>query len=417
MSIISRMAPSNTGVPTIGNARTLFIAYLTALKLKGSTILRIESTDAVRSTDASTVAIMDTLKFLEVEYKGEVIDQATNQALGIYSQVGEELVRAGFAYFCSCSTDDLKRMKLRQITGNSNKRGYEGTCRDQNNSSGVLRFNAKNIANFFGDAKVIFNDTTYGSRSTDYRDIQDAVLLRADGTATYMLSNVVDDCIAEVTHIARGVDLLPQTAMQILLAKAVRHVLRKDAVTVEYTHLPLVVSQDGQKLSKRDKSAKSIIQYKADGYLPNAICQYICALGNTSIPTDVALCRDALVDLYDSSKTSKNNIKLCESNLKAMNKLHMAASSSIDLRILLENLGITTSKYSDKLIDLYKVRASTLLEMVSEMDFILEKLAASKSKVDNNKFKLDLVKGLQEFRQVVLEGRPSAPIHELLEAV
>ena len=415
--MISRMAPSNTGVPTLGNARTLFIAHLTALQNNGDTILRIESTDAKRSTDDSTKAIYDTLDFLGISYNPLVIDQATQQASGVYEDIARKLIEKGFAYYCSCSTQDLQNMKRIQIETKSGRIGYDGTCRHKANTCGTVRFNAEATAKAFAMLDVQFEDGTFGYRRTNFRDIQDAVLLRADGTATYMLSNVADDVLSGTTHIVRGVDLIPQTAMQILLTKAIKHAISSDKNPehFSYTHLPLIVDKDGQKLSKRNPTTKTVIDYKAEGYLTDAVCQYICSLGNTSVTLGKPLSRQQLVEAYNPKSTSQSNVKMCESNLKALNKLHIMALTAEQLQgKLKEYCGVT---YSLALVELHKTRGSTLKELVDSIEFLLDKLGKTKVQIETTKQLLSTLTGFKEFRTKALEGRPTAPIDQIMDAL
>lgn len=420
--VISRMAPSNTGSPTLGNARTLLLAHMTALQNNGETILRIESTDTKRSTEESTNEILDVLKYLNITYSPTVVDQKTQQDLGVYTDIANKLLTSGFAYYCKCTEDELKRMKLRQISQKSTRQGYEGDCRHCCHSDGVLRFNSAFAAKTFGLKKVTFEDKTYGYRSIDHRDIQDAVLLRKDGSATYMLANVIDDVLSGVTHITRGVDLLPQSFMQILLAKSIRRILRFKDIDIEYTHLPLIVSPEGKKLSKRDPSTPSVLSYKTKGYIPEALVQYICSLGNTSVTLDIPMSKDDLVRIYDSSKTNFGNVKVSEENLKAINKKHLQNLNVDSLRKHLETLGYNHSMFSDKLIDLYKTRSSTLVELYDKMLFVTAKLKENKEKTESLKLALttmkllDAYKLFQEFRQDVLQGQASVPLQDLLEA-
>ena len=420
--MISRMAPSNTGKPTLGNARTLLLAHLTALKENGETILRIESTDAQRSSEEFTGNIIDSLRFLGIYYNPNVIDQSEQQSKGVYKEIADLLVASGYAYYCKCSTDDLKRIVARQKKEKSSRQGYEGACRSCEHTEGVLRLNSYKTSQHFGMKKVSFEDRTYGHRTIDFRDIQDAVLLRADGSATYMLSNVVDDVLSEVTHIVRGVDLIPQTFFQIILAMIIREVIGKPAVTTNYTHLPLLISSDGKKLSKRDKDTLSILDYKTKGFLPDAICQYLCSIGNSSVPLSKPLDRKELVAVYDNSKTSMGNVEPSYENLIALNRKHINKSSIETLRELLVDLRFDVSMISDGLIDLYKSRSNTLVELYEQMVFVINSIGKNRTKTEELRGQLLNVQSLQasclfsEFRRLVLGSQHTAPVDKLLEA-
>ena len=398
-----RFSPSPTGKLHLGSARTAMISYILAKKNSAEFHLRIEDTDAARSTTEFEHEILDSLSWLGLEAEPSMVRQSDQEAGGVYRQIADRLKEAGLAYHCNCSKLDLKRMKAMQMT-QKKPLGYEGTCRARANPAGVLRLDIGAVRMFlapneYGGGKDLhFHDHVYGPRHIDIRDLRDIVLLRADGTATYLMANTIDDTLTGISNIVRGADILPQTAIQILLRQVITKVMHLDETMPEYTHVPLVLGEGGEKLSKRSPTTKSIADLRDDGLLPEAINQFILGIGNNSVPRDRAVGMQELIDGYDESNNAKNNVAFSFHQLKHINKLHIRNKTSAELNVLMG------TGYPDKLLDVCKYRNSTLADLMMDLDkstIVLDKFQDELDVLKSNGFsKQDCI----EFRTDLLGG-------------
>lgn len=374
MSKRYRFTPSNTGVLHIGSLRTALTSYILSKQDKGSFILRMEDTDKARSTDEYSKNILDSLQWAGIKHSGKVLSQNSNYTSGVYTSIIKNLVDSGIAYYCTCSMSTLKAMKSQQIRSKS-RIGYTGHCRDAGHKEGVLRLNIAKIRtllddeNEYGGKRFIkFSDGVYGSRNVDLRDLNDAVLARSTGMPTYLLANTADDLISNVSNIVRGCDLLPQTVLQMVLRKSIAMTSGHNTDSPAYTHLPLVLGEKGEKLSKRNPSTTSILQYKEKGIMPNALNQFILAIGNNSIPRDKALSLTKLTSIYDVTKNATSNVKYSEHLLYFINKLHIRSTSNTALNKLLG------TSYTTNVLNVSKLRVNNLIDLKEECDQITDVL-------------------------------------------
>ena len=269
MSVIVRFAPSPTGYLHIGGARTALFNWLYARHHGGQFRLRIEDTDRQRSTEPAIAAILDGLEWLGLDWDGEVVYQA--QRLAEHRAAAEQLLAAGMAYRCYCSPEELEAMRA---LAKAEKRPirYDGTWRDRDPGEAppgvdpVIRFKAPQ------SGETVIEDRVQGTVTFQNTQLDDMVLLRADGTPTYMLSVVVDDIDMGITHIIRGDDHLNNAARQANLFRALGH------EPPVFAHIPLIHGPDGAKLSKRH-GALGVDAYRDLGYLPEAMRNYLLRLG------------------------------------------------------------------------------------------------------------------------------------------
>ena len=371
-----RFTPSNTGKLHLGSARTALISYVMSKKANKPFHLRIEDTDAARSTQEFEDEILDSLDWLGIKVDTEITKQSVNESSGLYGDVTKILIDKGLAYYCQCNIQSLKRLKAAQMRAKK-PLGYEGNCRASGHTSGVLRLNIGAVRMFldpneFGGGKDIhFTDGVYGARHVDIRDLRDVVLMRSNGTATYLLANTIDDTMIGIHNIVRGADLLPQTAIQILLRQTIVKALSLTDSKLSYTHVPLVLGESGEKLSKRSPTTKSIRDLRYEGIMPNAISQFILGVGNNSVPRDRYVSPDELIDLYDETKNSKNNVAFSEHMLKHINKLHIRESSNTELRRLID-----ISDCPSEVLEVCKYRSDTINALrydVKNTMFVLNK--------------------------------------------
>ncbi len=270
--IRTRFAPSPTGYLHIGGARTALFSWAYARKHGGQFVLRIEDTDQERSTLESEQAILDGLKWLGLDWDEGPYYQM--QRLARYREVAEQLLAAGHAYYCYASKEELETMREAQRARGEKPR-YDGRWRPEPGKrlpeppagvTPVLRFRNPR------DGSVTFHDLIKGPISIANSELDDLVLMRADGIPTYNFGVVVDDWDMGITHVIRGDDHVNNTPRQINILKAL------GAPIPTYAHVPMILGHDGERLSKRH-GAVSVLQYKEDGYLPEALLNYLARLG------------------------------------------------------------------------------------------------------------------------------------------
>ncbi|VAV87235.1 Glutamyl-tRNA synthetase [hydrothermal vent metagenome] len=265
--VVTRFAPSPTGFLHIGGARTALFNWLFARHHGGEFRLRIEDTDRKRLTEGAVEAIYDGMNWLGLDHDGEIVSQYARRARHI--EVANELLANGKAYHCYCSPEELKEMRAR---AEGRPMGYDGRWRDRDPSEApegvnpVVRFRSPN------EGETTIHDQVQGDVTVANVHLDDMILLRADGSPTYMLSVVVDDHDMGVTHVIRGDDHLTNAARQAQMIQAIGWELPA------YAHIPLIHGPDGAKLSKRH-GALGVEAYRDMGYLPSALKNYLIRLG------------------------------------------------------------------------------------------------------------------------------------------
>jgi len=269
MTVVTRFAPSPTGFLHIGGARTALFNWLYARHTGGKYLLRIEDTDRQRSTDAAVDAILDGLSWLGLTWDGEAVSQFARKDR--HAEVARQMMEAGNAYYCYASPEELDEMRAAQKAAGLPVR-YDGRWRDRDPSEApagvkpVIRLKAPQ------EGETVLKDRVQGEVRVQNAQLDDLILLRADGTPTYLLAVVVDDHDMGVTHVIRGDDHLTNTFRQIQIYNAMGWDLP------EFGHIPLIHGPDGAKLSKRH-GALGVDAYRDMGYLPEAVRNYLLRLG------------------------------------------------------------------------------------------------------------------------------------------
>ena len=267
--VVTRFAPSPTGFLHIGGARTALFNWLFARHHGGAFRLRVEDTDRKRSSQEAVDAILDGLRWLELDWDGEAVHQFAGATR--HAEVARGLLEAGQAYHCYCSREELQEMREKARAEGRSPR-YDGRWRDRDPAEApagvppVIRLKAPR------EGETVIDDLVQGRVTVANDQLDDMVLLRADGTPTYMLSVVVDDRDMEVSHVIRGDDHLTNAFRQTLLFEAL------DWPPPEFAHIPLIHGPDGAKLSKRH-GALGVEAYRDMGYLPEALRNYLLRLG------------------------------------------------------------------------------------------------------------------------------------------
>ncbi|MCU0736279.1 MAG: glutamate--tRNA ligase [Methylotetracoccus sp.] len=267
MSIRTRFAPSPTGYLHIGGARTALFSWLYARKHGGTFILRIEDTDLERSTAESVNAILEGMTWLGLEYDEGPFFQT--KRFDRYAEVLQRLLHEGKAYHCYCTKEELDAMRADQMARKEKPR-YDGRCRDRREPrpgvEPVVRFRNPD------DGDVVIDDWVRGQVVVANQELDDLIIARSDGTPTYNFTVVVDDLDMNITHVIRGDDHLNNTPRQMNILAAL------GAPVPKYAHVPMILGADGARLSKRH-GAVSVMQYREDGYLPEAVLNYLVRLG------------------------------------------------------------------------------------------------------------------------------------------
>jgi len=358
--IKTRFAPSPTGYLHIGGARTAIFCWAYAKKHGGIFILRVEDTDLERSTQESVQAILDGMHWLGLDCDEGPFFQM--QRLHRYKEVADELLKAGHAYYCYCSKEELDAMREAQRSRGEKPR-YDGRWRDSKEKPPagvipVLRF--KNPLS----GEVTWDDQVKGLITIGNSELDDLVLMRGDGVPTYNFGVVVDDINMSITNVIRGDDHVNNTPRQINIYKALGATLPK------FAHLPMILGSDGERLSKRH-GAVSVMQYRDEGYLADALVNYLARLG-WSHGDEEKFSRDQLVEWFDLAHISRSPARFAPEKLQWLNNLYIRDTPDEELADLVEPLIIRSGGDSDdsnklvKAIGLVKGRAQTINALAEE---------------------------------------------------
>jgi glutamyl-tRNA synthetase len=326
-NIVTRFAPSPTGYLHIGGARTALFNHLYARRHGGKMLLRIEDTDRERSTPEAIDAILDGLKWLGLEGQGEPIFQFARASR--HAEVAREMVAKGTAYYCYATPDELTAMREKAKAEGKPMR-YDGRWRDRPQSEAptdvkpVIRLRAPL------EGETIVEDQVQGRVTWANKDLDDLVLLRSDGTPTYMLAVVVDDHDMGVTHIIRGDDHLTNAARQTQIYQAIGWKVPVMA------HIPLIHGADGAKLSKRH-GALGVEAYRAMGYLPDALKNYLVRLGWSHGDQEV-FSMDEMSQLFDLKNVGRSAARFDFVKLSNLNGIYMRQASDEALLKALEEM-------------------------------------------------------------------------------
>lgn len=380
-SVRTRFAPSPTGFPHVGNIRTALFAWLFARHHGGRFIVRIEDTDVARKVEGTVEAILDSLRWLGLDWDegpeagGKYSPYFQSQRLALYHEAAERLVSQGYAYYCYCSPARLDAMRIEQAR-RQQPPGYDRTCRDlspqeqaQKKAKGitpVVRF--KTPLN----GQTRFRDLIWGEMVFENSTIDDLVLLKSDSYPTYHLANVVDDHEMRISHVIRAEEWLSSTP---------RHVLLYEALGLEppqFAHLPMLLGTDRSKLSKRH-GAVSVTEYREQGYLPEAMVNFLALLGWSLDDKTEILSRQELIDSFSLERVSRTAAIFNKDKLDWMNGLYIRRLSLADftqraLPFLDRDLSPEVKRpllidYVKQIMPLIQERARTLAEVAELTQF------------------------------------------------
>ncbi len=331
-SVRVRYAPSPTGYPHVGNIRTALSNWLFARHTGGKFILRIEDTDVARKVEGAVEAIMDSLRWLGLDWDegpevgGDYGPYFQSQRLEMYQQAAEQLVKQGDAYYCYCSPQRLEEMRAEQVR-RKQPPGYDRLCRelsphqcaekDADGIKAVVRFKTPL------EGQTIYNDVIFREVTFEHSTLDDFVLLKSDGYPTYHLANVVDDHAMEISHVIRAEEWISSVP---------RHLLLYQALGFEpplYVHHPMILGPDRAKLSKRH-GAVSILEYREQGYLPETMFNFLALIGWSLDDKTELLTRQELIDNFSLERIGKTGAIFNREKLNWMNGVYIRCLSLED---------------------------------------------------------------------------------------
>jgi len=370
MTVITRFAPSPTGFLHIGGARTALFNWLFARHHNGKFLLRIEDTDRKRSTNEAVKAIYEGIKWLGLDWDGDPISQFSR--VGEHKKVVEKLLDEGKAYKCYSTPEELTEMReIAKAEGRPIR--YNGYWRDKTDSDAPSGINPVIRLKASQKGETIITDLVQGEVKVANDQMDDMVLIRGDGTPTYMLAVVVDDHDMGITHVIRGDDHLTNTFRQYQIYAA----LGWD--TPIFSHIPLIHGADGAKLSKRH-GALGIDAYRDDGYLPESMKNYLLRLG-WSHGDDRIIYTEQAIKLFNLKGVGKSPSRFDIAKLTSLNAQYLREANSVRLAVLIEPLLGTrlgrdlTDKEKARIvkgIDGLKERAKTVVELANSAFFYIE---------------------------------------------
>lgn len=388
MTIRTRFAPSPTGMLHIGGVRTALFSWLYARRHGGDFILRVEDTDRERSTEEATEVILDGMHWLGLDADEGPFYQT--RRMDRYKEVLAQFVRAGCAYHCYCTKEELEEMRTRQMAVKQKPR-YDGRCRDRTTPregvDPVVRF--RNPI----DGSVVVNDVIHGKVVFENTELDDLIIARSDGTPTYNFCVVVDDNDMKITHVIRGDDHLNNTPRQINMLLAL------GATAPVYAHVPMILGADGAKLSKRH-GAVSVLQYREEGFLPEALLNYLVRLGWSHGDQEV-FTMDEMAELFDIKDVNRSASAFNPDKLLWLNQQHIMKAAPEHLAQYLKpqlaalGVNVDDDKKLAAVARAQQERARTLKEMAQNSVFFFTELSGYDEKAVQKNLNAEAVAPLQ----------------------
>ena len=369
--VVVRFAPSPTGFLHIGGARTALFNWLYARHYGGTFRLRIEDTDRQRSTPEAVAAIIDGLSWLGLDWDGEIMHQFARAAR--HAEIAREMLARGRAYYCYCTPAELEAMRERARAEKRSVR-YDGTWRDRDPSEAppgiapVIRVKAPQ------DGATTIRDLVQGEVTVSNAELDDLILLRADGTPTYNFSVVVDDHDMGITHVIRGDDHLNNAFRQTQIYRSL------DWKVPDFAHMPLIHGADGAKMSKRH-GAIGVEQYRDLGYLPEALRNYLLRLG-WSHGDDEIISTGEAIDWFDIEDVGRGAARFDQAKLDSVNAHYIRAADDDRLvglaaeRLEKEFSGALSQTQRERLLQAMpglKPRAKTIVDLAQKARFYVAK--------------------------------------------
>lgn len=391
-TIRTRFAPSPTGYLHIGSVRTALFSWLYARRHQGSFILRIDDTDLARSTQEFVQIILDSMKWLGLDHDEGPYYQT--RRYDRYHDIIQTLLDEGKAYHCRCNKDLIATMREEAIV-RGDKPKYDRRCRDKQYSDGgkdtVIRF--KNPLQ--GD--VLVSDGLRGDVVYNNIELDDLIIARSDGTPTYNLVVAVDDMDMQISHVIRGDDHLNNTPRQINILYAL------NATPPHYTHIPLILDEQGNRLSKR-YGAINVLQYREEGYLPEALLNYLIKLGWSHGDQEIFSVSD-MIQYFDIKGMNKSAASINPEKLLWLNQHHLKIAD--DTRLADEliyyfkklDINIQQGPNISDLVSIQKERSKTLVDIAHQSQFFYHDFDTYDIEIAKKHLKVELIKPLARIRE------------------
>jgi glutamyl-tRNA synthetase len=410
MSVRTRFAPSPTGYLHLGGARTALFSWLYARKHGGTFILRIEDTDRERSTRESINAILEGMAWLGLEYDEGPWYQTDRFAR--YDEVIQQLLDAGHAYHCYCSKEELETMREGQMARKEKPR-YDGRCRHRQGPPPegippVVRFRNPT------EGAVVVEDQVRGRVVFANSELDDLIIARSDAVPTYNLTVVVDDMDMEITHVIRGDDHLNNTPRQMNILKAL------GATPPTYAHVPMILGPDGSRLSKRH-GAVSVMQYRDDGYMPEAMLNFLARLGWSHGDQEI-FSIDEMIEHFSLEKVNKSAASFNPEKLLWLNHHYLKSSDPVHVA---RHLSHHFAKHDvdpavppelAQVVEAQRERTKTLVEMAERSMFFFKDFDSYDEKAAQKNLTPDVAGPLARFKARLqdLADWAAGPIHDAL---
>jgi glutamyl-tRNA synthetase len=368
-----RFAPSPTGHLHIGGMRSALFNWLFARHNGGVFLVRIEDTDLVRSSPEYVASIMNSIKWMGLTVDEPIVYQLAR--VKEHQQAADDLMKKGFAYPCFCEPKEADTVIFELEQGRGSK--YQGTCRDRPyTEKDLLREHAIRFRVPDGLSTVNFNDVILGNVSVGADQLDDFVIIRRDGIPTYNFCVVVDDIFMRITHVIRGQDHVSNTSKQMLFYKAL------GATPPLFAHIPLILGNDGSKLSKRDASV-AVQEYCQQGFLPEALFNYLVRLGWSHSDQEI-FTQQELINDFTLEAVGKKGAIFDIKKLQWLNGHYLRMTTVDQLSMAINTMDacayerlclLWPPKTLDLLLDLYKQRATTLRDIVDGIEALANDLA------------------------------------------
>jgi glutamyl-tRNA synthetase len=406
---ITRFAPSPTGYLHIGGLRTSLFSWLWAKKNEGKFLLRIEDTDLARNSQEAVEAILKAFDWVGMSYDGEAVFQS--KRFELYGQYVQQLLDEGKAYRCYMSKEELTTLREEQMAKGERPR-YDGRYRNFDGTppegiEPVIRIKAPQ------EGDIIFNDGVKGEICIASTEVDDFIIARADGTPTYNFVVAIDDALMGLTDVIRGDDHLYNTPKQIVVYKALGFELPN------FYHVAMINNEQGKKLSKRD-GATDVMEYKALGYLPEALLNFLVRLGWSHGDQEIFSMKE-MIELFDPKNINKSSSNYNLDKLLWLNAHYIKNKPHNALAELLCDYGVDIREHEKKdlILQATKERGKTMVELAEQVKLILDAPQTYNEKNAKKAFKGDAIEILNEFIEMLESTNPSSPAeyHDVIESV
>ena len=384
---ITRFAPSPTGHLHLGGARTALFSWLFAQKNKGKFLLRFEDTDKERSKKEYEESIISSLAWLGIEPDEDPVFQSKN--IELHRTMALSLLESGNAYSCDCSPEQLNEMREKQIEQKMQPR-YDGFNRDKNlphKEGNVIRFKMPI------QGKTSFEDKILGTISVNNKELDDFIILRGDGSPTYNFSAAIDDQEMKITTVIRGDDHITNTLKQINIFKSLEEPIPN------YAHLPMVLSNTGKRLSKRD-GAVDLLDYKKSGYLKEALINYLVKLGWTYSDQEI-FSKNELLSLFTLEAVNSSPAKFSEELINFYNNHYINSIQIEDLyQLIIKEYDVPYKLDSNihylEILNLIREGSKTLLDLINQMQFFYETPQYEEKQKDSIQANIEIISVFKE---------------------